>query len=109
MLWQMERDFWTGGTDVYRRHLAGDALLVFSGMTLDREGAIASIADAPRWSRVRFTDERQVALAGDVTALVYHAAARRAGGDADYRARVTSVYARRDGRWQLALHQQTPG
>jgi hypothetical protein len=39
--------------------------------------------------------------------VTYRASATRAG-EPPYRALMSSVYVRVDGRWRLALHQQTP-
>jgi hypothetical protein len=47
-----------------------------------------------------------VLLTDDAVALNYQASARRAGAE-PYTALATSVYVRRNERWQLALHQQT--
>lgn len=44
----------------------------------------------------------------DTIALVYHAIARRSPDDEPYDVNVGSVYVRRDGRWQLFLHQHSP-
>lgn len=107
-LWLLEREFWLGGADVYRRHLADDALMVFPGMVLPKSQTVDSIASAPRWTDVTFSDERLVWLAPDVVALVYHATASREHDPAPYSALASSIYVRRDGDWQLALHQQSP-
>ena len=107
-LWVRERDFWTSGEDYYRRHLAGDVLMAFPGLVLDREAAIAAVAAAPRWKTPAFDQQRCIALSDDVVALHYHATARRDGEASPYRALVTSVYVRQDDEWRLAIHQHTP-
>jgi len=107
---ELEERFWKGGADFYREKLAPDSLMVFGDPvgTLEKEAAIASISDAPRWRDVRFTDVQHVSLSPDVMLLTYRVAAGRDGMDRDYAARASSVYVRRDGEWRLAFHQQTP-
>jgi hypothetical protein len=104
---ELEEQFWRGGADVYRRHLAADALMVFGPVgVLDRDGIIASVEGGQRWDDVAFSDVRFVRLTGDACVVTYRADAQRAG-EAAYTALVGSVYVRRDGAWQLAFHQHT--
>jgi hypothetical protein len=107
-LWEREREFWTGAADFYRRNLADNVLMVFPGMTLDRDRTIASIANAPRWATVTFDKQQCVPLSDDVIALHYRAVAVRVGDPSPYNALITSVYVRRNAEWLLAIHQQTP-
>jgi hypothetical protein len=53
-LWALEREFWLGGADVYRRHVADEALMVFPGMVLTKSQTVESIA--ARWTAVSFRD-----------------------------------------------------
>jgi Domain of unknown function (DUF4440) len=106
-LWRMEEEFWSGGPDVYHRNLSDDSLMVFQAMVLTRSQTLDAIAAGPRWTAVRFDDQRTVGLTDDVVALNYRVSARRDADPNPYSAIATSVYVRRDGRWQLALHQQT--
>ncbi|HEY8548469.1 MAG TPA: nuclear transport factor 2 family protein [Vicinamibacterales bacterium] len=107
-LWDLERDFWLGGADVYRQHLADEALMVFPGMVLDKPQTVESITASSRWTSVSFSDRRSIRLAPDVVALIYRATGSRDGAGATYDALVSSVYVRRHGGWKLALHQQSP-
>jgi hypothetical protein len=106
-LWQIEKDFWLGGADVYRQHLADDALMIFPGMVLTKPRTLDSIAATTRWTSVEFSDQRLIQLAPDAVGLIYRAAGSR-DGDPPYSALVSSVYVRRGDVWRLALHQQTP-
>jgi hypothetical protein len=103
----LERRFWLEASgELYREHAALELVMAFPDPTgiVDRETAIPMVAP---WDGVALDDVRHVELAPDVAALVYRAEGRL--GEAErYRAVVTSVYVRRDGRWLLALHQQTP-
>ena len=107
-LWQLERDFWTGREEHNRLLLASEVAMIFPGMVLDRQGTIEPIAAPPRWREADFDQQRTLALSNDVVALHYRATARREGDAAPYTAHVASVYVRRDDKWRLALHQQTP-
>ena len=86
--------------------MADDGLMVFPGLTLDKAGTVRAIAGERPWQRYRL-DEVRVTGAGDAAVITYRATSRREG-EADYRARMSSVYARIDGRWRLVLHQQSP-
>ena len=90
-LWRMEEEFWTGGEDVYRRRLADDSLLVFHEMVLTKGQAIDSIAQAPRWGSVRFSQQRIVQLTESVAVLNYSVEASRVGDAKPYTALATSV------------------
>ena len=107
-LWALEEDFWLGGAEVYRRHLADEAVMLFPGMVLQRADTIASIESAPRWASVSFADQQVLQLVPDAVVLIYRASASREQQDAPYAALVSSVYARRDGAWKLIVHQQSP-
>jgi uncharacterized protein DUF4440 len=108
-LWQIEKEFWLGGADVYRQRLADEALMVFPGMVLTKPQTVDAIAAGPRWTSVEFSDQRLMRLAQDGVALIYRASGSRDGDAAPYSALVSSVYVRRNGEWRLALHQQSPG
>ena len=106
-LWTLEERFWKGGADVYERHLAEESLMVFRDMVLTRPQTLESMAHAPRWASVRFDERRLMRVSDSVVVLNYRADARRAEDADAYRPLATSVYAWRDDRWQLVLHQQT--
>lgn len=94
------------GASFYDKLMTDDALMVFPGVTLDKPGTLRAIAGAKPWARHRL-DDLHVAAAGDTAVVAYHATSQREGED-EYRARMSSVYARIDGRWRLLLHQQSP-
>lgn len=78
--------------------------MVLSGQALDRDAGIAAIEGSPSWDEWKIGDSR--ALGADGAVLTYRWRSRR--GDARYAALMSSVYTRRDGAWQLVLHQHTP-
>lgn len=108
---ELERRGWdalTGSTGAtfYDELMTDDALMVFPGLTLDRAGTVRAIAAERPWQSYRL-DEIRIPEAGDTAVITYRARTRREG-EGEYRARMSSVYARVDGRWRLLLHQQSP-
>ena len=95
------------GAEFYDDLMADDCLMVFPGLVLDKAGAIAAIRDAPPWSSFELSDLRLVAVSDGAALVAYRAVAQRAGRE-PYEALMTTVYARREDRWRLVLHQQTP-
>jgi hypothetical protein len=81
--------------------------MAFSFGVLDRQPAIAAMAQAPPWPTFELVEPRVVELTDDSGVVVYRANAQRAGQE-PYSAVISSAFARRNGRWQLAFHQQTP-
>ena len=79
----------------------------FPGMVLDKAAAIEAIESAPPWASWSLADVRVLEVAPDAAMIAYRAESRR-GEEAPYSALMTSTYARRNGRWQLVLHQQSP-
>ncbi len=105
-LLRIEGELADGPGDPYRRHLAEDAIVVVPGAILTREACAAAMDASARWDEHKITDARTIALTPDSAVLSYRWHSRR--GESTYAAVMSSVYARRDGAWQLVLHQQTP-
>jgi hypothetical protein len=105
-LLRIEEELGAGPGEPYRRHLAEEAVVVVPGAVLDREACAAAMDSSPGWDERTIEDPRTVRVAPDVVLLTYRWRSRR--GEARYEAHMSSLYARRDGRWQLVLHQQTP-
>jgi uncharacterized protein (TIGR02246 family) len=109
---ELERRGWEAlsgpdGAAFYEEVMADDGLMVFPGLVLDKAETLRAIAGAPPWSSFELEDVREIAATPDSAVVVYRGAAQR-HGENPYEANMTSAYARRDGRWQLVLHQQTP-
>ena len=96
----------TEGAAFYDDLMTEHGMMVFPGLTLDKRGTVRAIAGERPWDRYRL-EEMRVAEAGDTAVITYRATSQREG-EAEYRARMSSVYARVDGRWRLVLHQQSP-
>ena len=109
---EAERAGWSAlttaeGGAYYRDRLAENALMAFPFGVIDREQAIEAMESAPPWAEFEMRDPRVVALTEDSGVVVYSVVARRAGEE-PYAAVISSAFVLRDGRWQLAFHQQTP-
>ena len=87
--------------------LADDALIVVPGMVIDRETFLRALAHEEPWARHQIDEARTIELTDQSAGLLYRVIAQREGQPA-FAGFVTSVYVERAGRWQLALHQQTP-
>ena len=109
---ELERRGWAAlsgpdGAAFYQDAMAEEGLMVFQGMVMDKATAIATIREVQPWSTFALSNVR---ITGDDNAalVTYQAKAQRAG-QPEYEAVMSSVYVRRDGRWLLLLHQQSPG
>jgi len=95
------------GSDFYGGLMSEDgAMLLASGLSMDRSDVIASLADAPPWERYEIVEPRLLSLADGAATLLYTGRAFRAGAE-PFVALMASTYVRRDGVWRLALYQQT--
>ncbi len=109
-LLELEDAFWraAGDRERYAANLAPDAIHILPGWGVaGRDPVLDAVAGAEPWRTFAIDAPDVVSLGADAAALVYTARAQRAGSPV-YAAAVTSVYRRRDGEWQLVLHQQTP-
>ena len=109
---ELEREGWealsgSNGAAFYDELMADDGLMVFPGFVLDKRRSLEAISGAQPWTSFELSDLRVIEAGPDSAIVTYHSAAQRQDA-APYLALMTSVYARRDGRWRLLLHQQTP-
>ena len=95
------------GAAFYDALMADDGVMVFPGVVMDRSESLRAIAAATPWESFELSDIRVIEASADAGIVTYRAVAQRPG-EHPYRALMSSAYARR-GRWQLVLHQQTPG
>jgi len=107
----IERKLWKNDATLYRDNLHADALLLFAETgPISRDTAVEAIrhenAEGRHWAEVKFSEERLIELTDDVAVLVYRSKSRWANEKTFVRALCSSTYARRDGVWKLALHQQ---
>ena len=112
-LLRTERELWTNNAVLYQDTLVPEALLVFPETgVITRDVAVEAIrqenAEGRRWAEVHMQQVRTLALSDDAVLLTYRVAARWEHEQAPIEALASSAYVRRDGRWKLAFHQQTP-
>ena len=94
------------GAAFYSALMTADGVMVLAhGLALDREQVIASLDDAPTWDAYEIREPRLIAAGPEGAVLVYRGEARR--GEDRFTALMSSHDVRRDGRWRLALYQQT--
>jgi uncharacterized protein (TIGR02246 family) len=109
---ELERDGWTSlcqGTAAgfYGATMTEDGLMVLAnGGVMTRDDVVNALENAPPWASFAMDDIRVVRLGDDAAALVYVGTGYRDGSE-PFVGAMTSVYVRRDGRWRLALYQQT--
>ena len=91
----------------YEKTLAGTVLMLLPGGLVvdDRDQVVDSMRGTP-WTSYEMFDERVLDLTPDSAVVAYRVEATRE--DMDYEALLNSTYVREDGKWKLALHQQTP-
>lgn len=105
----LERRFWSGDADFYRRHLDERCLTAFADLAgvIDREALAGTVGSGGRWRDLDVDVKGCLQPRDGVALLTYEAHARRPTGE-PYAALVTSGYVRRGREWKLAFHQQTP-
>jgi uncharacterized protein (TIGR02246 family) len=109
---ELERQGWQAlsgpeGAAFYENLMAEDGLMVFPGLVLDKNATIRAIAGERPWTWFELSAIQVISLTPDASLITYRATSQREG-EAEYRALMTSVYAKREGGWRLVLHQQTP-
>ena len=74
-LYEMERQFWTGGAEIYRAHADEKCLAVFDEMTalLDREQIAQSAGAGGRWQDVMMERKAIIRPAQTVAIICYEA------------------------------------
>ena len=112
-LLRTERELWTNNAVLYQDTLVPEALLVFPETgVITRDVAVEAItqenAEGRRWAEVHMQQVRTLTLSDDAVLLTYRVVARWEHEQALIEALASSAYVRRDGRWKLAFHQQTP-
>jgi hypothetical protein len=94
------------GADFYDELMSEDVVMLLPFGALDRAACLEAIRSAPPWLTYSISDARVLRLSADWGVVIYRATASREG-QPEYRALMSSSYVRRDGAWELVLHQQT--
>lgn len=108
-LLEIEEAFWesSGNVDFWTENFSDEGVIALPIGLMDKKKVIQSQKNARPWGEFAIKDASVVDLGDDVASITYQATARR-DDESEYTAMVTSVYARRNGEWQLMVHQQTP-
>jgi hypothetical protein len=115
-LFQLEEQGWQAlssdrdnAVKFYDTVLTNDAIMVFPGglWIRGKEAILDSIREAEPWLAYELDDLQILDLSADTRGVVYRASAKRIGG-AEYKALMSSLYIRQDGKWKMAFHQQSP-
>lgn len=109
----IEKKLWTNDADFYANNLLEEAQLVFGETgVISRDAAVDAIRkenkENRKWAEVEFDGIHMVNLTPDVALLTYKVSSRWEHESSFVFALATSVYLKRDGKWKLASHQQTP-
>ena len=97
------------GDDFYGATMTEDGVMVLAdGSVMSRTDVVAALGQAPPWASYEMDEIRVVPIGEDSAALVYVGTGHRDGDAPSFVGVMTSVYVRRDGRWKLAIYQQTP-
>lgn len=107
-LWRANRE---GDGDFYARMLREDAVSVSQFGTAGKEQVVALIQhNRDPFIRSALSEPQVRVLSPDSALITYRVGftARTEQGDIDHVALATTVYARENAGWRVALHQQTP-
>ena len=114
VLLDLERRGWDSlcnatGAQFYGDLMTDDGIMVLAnGEVMDRDAVVASLEHAPPWQSYDIEDVRLVDAGAETAAIVYVGTGYRDGDQPAFVGIMSSVYVRQDGRWRLALYQQTP-
>lgn len=112
-LLDLERSGWDSlcnstGAQFYGDIMTDDGVMVLAnGVVMDRDAVIGSLGHSRPWQSYDIDDHRVVGVGPDSAALVYLGTGYRHGDQPAFVGLMASVYVRQDGRWRLALYQQT--
>jgi hypothetical protein len=112
-LLEIERSLWNNDAEGYYERYSPSAILVFPGVgRIGRDTAVAAIrkenAEGRAWAEVTMDDVDGRWIVPDAVALLTYLAMARWNYESEASGYLCStVYLRRQGTWQVSLHQQT--
>jgi hypothetical protein len=107
----LEKQFWSesNNPDFFERAFADDGLSAIEPMGfIDKNAAMEMSKDASGWEGLEMSDIRTIQITPDCVGVLYHGMAKRRDSGEPYRASLVSVYAKRDGNWQLVITAHQP-
>jgi hypothetical protein len=106
-IWEMEKQLWHGGADVYRELIDEDVVMALPAepFVFSRDAAIQAVTNTPRWDQVDFSEQQVVRPQEGLIAIAYKADARR--GEERYCAYSTTTMRRIEHDvWRVVQHSQ---
>ena len=106
-IWTFEESLWTGDADNYRAKIDDECLMALPSKpyVLTGQQAIEAVANTPRWSEVRFSQQQVARPQEGLIVIAYKAEARN--DDEDYAAYCTSTLRRLSHEeWRVVQHSQ---
>jgi hypothetical protein len=107
----LEERFWqeSNNPDFFDRVFADDGVTVIEPMgIIEKSQALEMSKDSPGWENVEIEGLRTIQITPDCVGVIYHGRAQRKGTGEPYQASMISVYANRNGNWQLVLSSHQP-
>jgi hypothetical protein len=105
----LEKQFWSGDADFYRRNLDDSCLVVFAEMAgpMARDKVAGMAKDGNKWRNLDLDLKGMIEPADNFAIVSYHARGIRLDGT-PHEANASTGYVKRNGGWKMAFHQQTP-
>ena len=108
-VWAFEESLWTASPEHYAESIDAACLMVVPAppFVLGGEAAVAAVSNTPRWSAVRFSEQKVSRPQEGLIVVAYGVEASREGET--YVAHCTSTYRWLSHEvWKVVQHQQTP-
>ncbi len=97
-----------GDLDFFERNLTDDALMIFPGGVYTKQQCVESMAGHAPYVKYDIENPRVVHLGVNTAVITHRATVYNTAQPEPVTVMVSSVLAKADGQWRLALHQWTP-
>lgn len=107
----IEERFWreSNNPEFFNKVFADDGVTVIEPMgIIEKRQAVEMSKESPGWEDVEIEGVRTIEITPDCVGLIYHGRAKKKDSGEPYQASMVSVYAKRDGDWQLVLSSHQP-
>ncbi|HEY1616806.1 MAG TPA: nuclear transport factor 2 family protein [Streptosporangiaceae bacterium] len=91
----------------YSDLLSPDSVMAVPSRVMTRDQVIKAVGEASPINLYELYDVQVIQLSDDSGVITYRMTQGRVGRE-PFKAAISTVYVRRDGRWYIAYHQQTP-
>lgn len=101
----IEKGFWEKGDPAFfQNHFAEGGAAIMEPMgVFDKTQSVKMSSDWKPYHDVQMNDIYTQQIAPNVIAVSYHGEGTREGDNKPYKGRMTSIYVKNDGDWQLSL------